>query len=48
LKQYGLKRLFLHAYRLEFTHPGTGQPMDVIAPLDSELSAVLDALEAGR
>jgi 23S rRNA pseudouridine955/2504/2580 synthase len=48
LKQYGLKRLFLHAYRLEFTHPGSGQPMDVIAPLDNELGAVLDALEPGQ
>lgn len=47
LKKYGLKRLFLHAYRLEFTHPGTEQPMDIIAPLDNELSGVLDALEAG-
>lgn len=48
LKQYGLKRLFLHAYRLEFTHPGSNQPMDIIAPLDNELGAVLDALEAGQ
>lgn len=47
LKKYGLKRLFLHAYRLEFTHPGTEQPMDIIAPLDNNLSAVLDAIEAG-
>lgn len=48
LKKYGLKRLFLHAYRLEFTHPGTEQPMDVIAPLDNKLSAVLDALETRK
>ena len=48
LKKYGLKRLFLHAYRLEFTHPGSDQPMDVIAPLDNELTAVLDALETRR
>ncbi|WP_126454870.1 23S rRNA pseudouridine(955/2504/2580) synthase RluC [Sulfuriflexus mobilis] len=48
LKRYGLKRLFLHAYRLEFTHPGSEQPMDVIAPLDNALGAVLDALEAGQ
>lgn len=48
LKKYGLKRMFLHAYRLEFTHPGTEQPMDVIAPLDNELTAVLDALEGSR
>lgn len=46
LKKYGLKRLFLHAYRLEFTHPGTEQAMDIIAPLDNKLVAVLDALES--
>ena len=48
LRKYGLKRMFLHAYRLEFTHPGTDQPMDVIAPLDNKLTAVLDALEIKR
>ena len=42
LKKYGLKRLFLHAYRLEFEHPGSGQEMDVIAPLSEDLNAVLD------
>jgi len=42
LKKMGLKRLFLHAYRLEFEHPGSGQEMDVIAPLSYELTSVLD------
>ncbi len=44
LKKIGLKRLFLHAYRLEFEHPGTGQEMDIIAPLSDELSDILDKL----
>jgi len=42
LQKTGLKRLFLHAYRLEFEHPGSGQDMDIIAPLSDELSAVLN------
>lgn len=42
LKKIGLKRLFLHAYRLEFEHPGSGQEMDIIAPLSDELDSVLD------
>ena len=41
LRKFGLKRLFLHAYRLEFQHPGTEQDMDIIAPLSDELNAVL-------
>jgi len=42
LKKNGLKRLFLHAYRLEFEHPGDGKEMDIIAPLSDELCSVLD------
>jgi len=42
LKKIGLKRLFLHAYRLEFEHPGSGQEMDIIAPISDELNSVLD------
>lgn len=44
LKKIGLKRLFLHAYRLEFTHPGTQQDVDIIAPLGDALGAVLENL----
>lgn len=39
-------RLFLHAQRLSFSHPVTGHPMDVEAPLPPDLEAVLRALEA--
>lgn len=41
----GLTRLFLHAYRLTFTHPVTGKEMSVEAPLDKDLQAVLDRLD---
>jgi 23S rRNA pseudouridine1911/1915/1917 synthase len=37
-----LKRQFLHAYQLKFTHPDTGIVMNLEAPLPKELQAVLD------
>lgn len=37
-----LKRQFLHAYQLRFTHPTTGAVMDLEAPLPDDLQAVLD------
>ncbi len=37
-----LKRQFLHAYQLRFTHPATGAVMDLEAPLPGDLQAVLD------
>lgn len=45
LRQFGLKRMFLHAQSLEFIHPGSGQVMTVTAPLGEELQAVLASLE---
>jgi len=41
LKAAGLKRMFLHAHRLAFPHPETGERMELIAPLDEELQSVL-------
>jgi 23S rRNA pseudouridine955/2504/2580 synthase len=41
LKAAGLKRMFLHAHRLAFPHPETGERMELIAPLDDELQAVI-------
>jgi 23S rRNA pseudouridine1911/1915/1917 synthase len=38
---YGLDRQFLHADRLAFTHPVTGEPLDVRSPLPPELAAAL-------
>jgi 23S rRNA pseudouridine1911/1915/1917 synthase len=39
-----LDRPFLHATRLAFTHPVTGEPVKITEPLPSELARVLDAL----
>ncbi len=43
----GLSRQFLHAGRLAFTHPVTGEPLDLESPLPPDLQAALDALRAG-
>jgi 23S rRNA pseudouridine1911/1915/1917 synthase len=43
---YGLERQFLHAARLAFAHPVTGEPVDVSSPLPGDLQAALEA--AGR
>lgn len=40
----GLKRQFLHAWRLAFQHPRTGETIELEAPLDPHLQAVLDQL----
>jgi len=40
----GLDRPFLHSARLAFTHPFTGDRLDLEAPLPADLQAVLDAL----
>ena len=37
----GLPRQFLHAERLAFDHPVTGEPIDVRSPLPEDLKAVL-------
>jgi 23S rRNA pseudouridine955/2504/2580 synthase len=42
----GLKRMFLHAARLEFQHPITGVPLALSSPLPRELEAFLDAAPA--
>jgi 23S rRNA pseudouridine1911/1915/1917 synthase len=38
---YGLQRQFLHAARLAFTHPVTGEELDVHSPLPDDLAAAL-------
>jgi len=45
LKQLGLNRLFLHAHYLAFTHPRSGEPVAVSAPLSDDLSGFLDGLD---
>ncbi|HEX8158990.1 MAG TPA: pseudouridine synthase, partial [Solirubrobacteraceae bacterium] len=38
---YGLRRQFLHAARLAFTHPVTGVDLDVQSPLPDDLQVAL-------
>jgi len=44
----GLRRLFLHAGELGFTHPRSGKLLTISCPLPAELVAVLDRLAAAR
>jgi len=39
LARQGLKRMFLHAWRLRFAHPGTAEDVELESPLPPELSA---------
>lgn len=43
----GVPRQFLHAWRLGFNHPRTGQPLQFEAPLEESLQAVLTRLQQG-
>lgn len=40
----GFKRMFLHAHQIRFTHPETGIPMTINAPLPSECTHFLEQL----
>lgn len=40
-RMQGVHRMLLHAWRLEFTHPVTGQAVRVVAPLDAEFERAL-------
>ncbi|HEY5682883.1 MAG TPA: 23S rRNA pseudouridine(955/2504/2580) synthase RluC [Sulfuricaulis sp.] len=44
LQRLGLKRMFLHAWRLQFSHPLHDRKMNVEAPLPAELTALLERL----
>ena len=44
MKKMGLGRLFLHARRLCFSHPVSGAPVEVMAPLPADLEKVLKNL----
>jgi len=46
LQKRGLKRMFLHAFRMAFPHPLTGAPLVVEAPLPAELEKFVAALES--
>ena len=40
LQKQGLKRMFLHAWRLHFNHPASGNRIELVAELPEELSQV--------
>tara|TARA_R110000868_G_scaffold8205_3_gene42493 strand:+ start:88996 stop:89934 length:939 start_codon:yes stop_codon:yes gene_type:complete len=44
MRQFGVKRLFLHAWRLAFIAPTTGQRLEVIAELDDDLQQSINRL----
>jgi 23S rRNA pseudouridine1911/1915/1917 synthase len=45
---YGLTRQFLHARRLQFTHPVTGVALDLRSPLPQDLEAALSAARSEK
>ena len=42
----GLTRQFLHAHRLRFSHPFTGEDVDVSSPLPDDLAPALARAKA--
>ncbi|HYG96862.1 MAG TPA: RluA family pseudouridine synthase [Solirubrobacterales bacterium] len=44
--RYGLDRQFLHAHRLAFQHPRTGERLSFTSPLPADLEAALEAAHA--
>ena len=45
-RRYGLERQFLHAHRLVFAHPGTGERLEFSSQLPDDLEAALEAARA--
>lgn len=41
-QHFGCHRMLLHAWRLDFRHPQTGEPISLQAPLDGEYRALLE------
>jgi 23S rRNA pseudouridine1911/1915/1917 synthase len=44
--RHGLSRQFLHAHRLAFTHPASGERMSFESPLPADLAAALERARA--
>lgn len=42
LHKHGLKRMFLHAWRLQFNHPVSGERIELLSPLPTELKKFAD------
>ena len=45
LQSEGLKRMFLHAWKLQLKHPHTGQPMSLISSLPADLQQFIHHVE---
>jgi len=45
-ERYGLRRQFLHAHRLAFRHPRSGEPLEFSSSLPDDLAAALQAAHA--
>jgi len=45
--RYGLERQFLHAHRLSFRHPQSGEALSFTSPLPEDLERALEAAHAG-
>ncbi len=45
-ERHGLERQFLHAHRLAFTHPVSGERLELTSPLPPDLEAALEAARA--
>jgi 23S rRNA pseudouridine1911/1915/1917 synthase len=45
-RKYGLQRQFLHAHRLAFAHPQSGEPMSFSSELPADLAAALQSARA--
>jgi 23S rRNA pseudouridine955/2504/2580 synthase len=39
VQKHGLKRMFLHAWRLQFKHPASGERVELHAELPAELAS---------
>ena len=47
-ERYGLERQFLHAHRLAFAHPLSGERLGFVSELPADLAAALDAARAAQ
>lgn len=47
-KEYGLKRVFLHAVQLSFTHPRTKKKEEFECALPFDLDSVVTEMKAGK
>jgi len=47
LQKQGLKRMALHAWRLRLTHPASGEPLELTAPLPPDLQAFCGGWDGG-